>query len=204
MGVVCSLTLPLESTELTLFPFLAKSTKNGRNETARVRFFFVWANTQKQWKIVCGKMPDKCQLGMCRYTWHTKTHTSLLVAGHSFFFFMDAKRLERPYFAVSCSRWGKHQSPCLKPSANSLLEQASCCCVAQARLIVSDKRLNMLQRTGNNLQSSAKWTRLCPHVVTEGESLSCLSPDVLTQVQLSDTRWNVLIADILCGYLIQL
>lgn len=42
----------------------------------------------------------------------------------------------------------------VKPSTNSLLEWSSCC-VAEARLIVSDKRLNMLQRTGNNPQSSA-------------------------------------------------
>lgn len=36
--------------------------------------------------------------------------------------------------------------------------------VTQVRLTVSDKRLNMLQHTGNNLQSSSNWTTLVQRV----------------------------------------
>lgn len=94
---------------------------------------------------------------MCWYTWRTKTPTSLFVAAHGGDFFLVLWVLtgQRGLILLRAVPGENSTSPpCLKPSANSLLEQASCCRrVARARLTVSDKRLSMLHR---NLQSSAQ------------------------------------------------
>ena len=100
-----------------------------------------------------------------------KTHLTVCCSSGwvfvSLFFFLfysvDAERSERSWCAASCSSENS-SSPPVWNHLPTLYWSRLVVVVTQVRLTVSDKRLNVLQRTGNNLQSSSNWATLVQSV----------------------------------------